>query len=138
MRIPKYISHPSLLILGGLAIASLLWVAVPSSTEVKENLQTKPLNELKNQDFIAISDFESGGILRFENGQSLPFQDTAFKNLNEAQIMNFKSLFVSRFMAKKDLEVKNLSLPLSLWDASCFVKSSAPERKEICPFVLTP
>lgn len=148
MQIPKYISHPLLLLSGGLVMALLIWVAVPTAEDVHKAAEKdlKPVEAMSISQFVEVQSVDDQGCLEFPGTGSGArkfsarcIDDAWFSKVNKRQINNMRKFFTGKWVAKEAYAQKQLALPLKLWDASCFSSNELDHsQKKLCPMVIAP
>lgn len=134
MKIPKYILHPTLLILAALGIYYLIKIPTPSASQPiinkKEILDQNNLHQ--------IVDFTADGYLIIsEIEKKVLINDQRFKNLPNDKLTEVRDFFVGRFVKVQETKITDLDLPIELYDPLCF-GSEADQRKSfgLCPVIL--
>lgn len=144
MAIPKYITHPLLLVAFGLAVGSFVWIKLPSqqtleTTKIQvQNAAIKPA--VTANDLIAISDFSTLGCLTLghDTADLLCLDDTKLRGLSPESFQKMQIFFKDKWIHKNQLSRQSMPLPLEIWDTSCIAQGTEIAPSNLCPMVLSP
>lgn len=134
MKIPKYILHPTLLILAAVGVYFLTKIPTPKASQ--PDLFKKEILDQNN--LYQIVDFTSDGYLVMENiSAKKQINDDRFKNLPDDKQMEVRDFFVGKFVKVLDVHNDGLDLPIELYNPLCF-SSDAQQREASrqCPVIL--
>jgi hypothetical protein len=147
MRIPKYITHPTLFCLLAGAVMYLFWLKTPSASDLpqKENLQDgfAKVNKkalLDKNNLYQITDFTEDGQVIFKDlKSSAKFTDKRFYNLSAKQHIGLKNFFVGKFLFIQDPKSKKIELPAKIFEPNCFDNNpTTREQSKQCPLIINP
>lgn len=134
MKIPKYILHPTLLILAAIGVYYLIKIPTPAASQPalfkKEILDQNHLYQ--------IVDFTPDGSLVMENISAKKLiNDERFKNLPDDKQASVRDFFTGKFIKILEAQKDSLDLPIELYDPLCF-SSNVEQRKSSgqCPVIL--
>lgn len=134
MKIPKYILHPTLLILAAVGVYYLIKIPTPAASQ--PTLYKKEI--LDQNGLYQIVDFTAEGFLVMENIPTKKLiNDGRFKNLPEDKQAGVQEFFIGKFVKILDTQKDALDLPIELYAPLCF--SSNPEQRKSsgqCPITL--
>lgn len=140
MPIPKYITHPLLLLSAGFAVGALVWVALPSEKTLKNVAEAQKTLVSNPDDFVCIQEFTQEACLVVATSPETAFclDAPTLKNLESTSHEKMQLFFKGKCLEKKNLPQPNQKLPLSLWDASCFDGQDSASKAGLCPMTLLP
>ena len=132
MKIPKYISHPLIIILGGALVLSMVWVSQSQeASKILGNRISEP--DWKNYHIVQ-NVFETGSVKI--NDDIFSIADERLANLEFKQFVKFKALLFKRFIHKEALtKNKVLNLPLTFLNKEC-IQSSQYKSIDQCKIIL--
>lgn len=127
MKLPKYITHPALLIAGAALILYAVWLKTPNASEMVE------------KHLFQILDFLPGGyvLLDDKEGRWL-LDDKRFQEIEADKLSKLQEFFVGKFV---DIPPENtrqrLSFPLELYDPRCFAADTEMRAAAtMCPLII--
>lgn len=144
MTIPKYITHPLLLIAAGVLVGSLLWLKMPSQKSLEEaKEQMQKANQTPAIDFnelAKISAFNPQGCLVIgqDTAQLICITDPKLHDLSGEELFKVQKFFRDKWIRKSLLNQSQIDLPLELWDGLCLTAPQSPEASNLCPLLLKP
>ena len=148
MAIPKFISHPLLLLTGGLLVGVLVWSRLPSEADLQSGANiARPDTKIfaPGPDFrVQIAGLSVDSCVFFKNDPHVLCFDPGVllgKDSDPDFMPKFdilKPLLLDKWIRKEWIDKKKLTLPLELWDDSCFTTETEPPHPELCPMRLEP
>jgi len=134
MKIPKYISHPFLLLLTGGILLYVFWLKTPSASDIQEAAQ-QPKTE---KHLFQIVDFYNDGnvVLNDKEGKWL-IKDERFHSLTDEKTEELKGFFVGKFVnIPKNSVESEIELPMELYDPRCFGEVKDKSIAGMCPLYI--
>lgn len=135
MRIPKYILHPTLLVIGGAIIMYFVWARVPSSKQIHETVEkttqqtlqkpsvkTKVTKKDFSESYYIIGSVNGAGQLVLLPGSlQISMNDKRFTNISIQQQKQLNAFFKNRLIPKSKItkEMTSLDLPFVIYDQNC-------------------
>lgn len=151
MKIPKYITHPLLIILLSTGMFYMLWLNSPSASDIQQavpqqapqSVQVFDKNTLlKDNSFFQIEDMNQDGSMTIpELSGAWKINDLRFQNLTPEKLEQLKAFFVGKFIKINDTTVANktIELPVEIYSPLCFAND--PNQRAMtneCPILLQP
>jgi hypothetical protein len=151
MSLPKYITHPTLLILGGILIYLLVASQIPSSEELKADL-IKSQNESHEQilksilptELLPIQSVSLDGTINISHlreNKNIKVNHPLFQNLNTEQHKKLSTTLTGKLLywpENKPL-TPEITLPVKVYDRSCFEENNPVKSAGVfCPLILEP
>ena len=155
MKIPKYITHPLLIVTLSSGLLYLLWQNSPSASQIQQASQTQNQTQpaqpvqyldknalLRDNQYYQIEDMENDGRLIIpELSSSWTINDARFKNLKKDKVEKLRGFFAGKFIKITDTTVasKTINLPVEIYSPLCF--SNDPNQRaqtNECPLLLQP
>lgn len=144
MAIPKYITHPLLLLTFGVVVASFVWIKLPSQQTLETTKiqvqNTAAQHPIDPNELIKIETFLAKGCLVMgqDTAYLLCLTDAKLQNLTGESLSKMQNFFHDKWIRKSLITAQTTSLPLELWDASCLTASPESAPTNLCPMVLSP
>ena len=156
MRIPKYISHPLIIIALSSSLFYMLWLNTPSAADLPANTtETATAGAppqavkffdkntlLKDNNFFQIEDMNADGTLLIPQlTGSWTINDQRFRNLSKQKLEQLKGFFVGKFIKIPDTTVadKSITLPVEIYSPLCFANDpNQRAQTNECPILLQP
>lgn len=150
MKLPKYITHPLLIVIMSTGLFFMLWIKSPSEAQMpvtKSTTQTVPQGAQTTKAFLdqskmhQITDLLPEGYVTLDGVTTkIQINNPRFKALTIDQAEKLKDFFLGKFVRVEDTAKQlALDLPLELYEPGCF--SSDPNvvnSSKQCPLVLQP
>lgn len=139
MAIPKYILHPSLLIVAAGLVFWLAWARVPSSNDLaatsRKRVTAEKLPAIES--LVAITAVSSDGKLTLgEDFGDFRLHDERFSHLSASQLTAIQKTLVGKLIKRPRDVTNGLNLPVEVYDPLCF--DADPKNANGCPMTLTP
>lgn len=147
MKIPRYILHPSLLVMAFGVLFLLIRVPTPSAQELgalnkKDILDVNGMHqitELTEEGHLLIDATPGHTVADHKVAGPWKINDPRFENLTPEKKEIVKEFFIGRFIK---IDISNtqhvINLPVDLYDAACFGGDVEARAQAQCPVVLAP